>query len=290
MRRIRLLRPLVSIDLETTGVELDEARIVEIALVKVTQVRNGPGESIYPIDGKIDGQPLEHTKSFRSLVNPGIPIPAGATAVHGIKDEDVAGAPTFARLAPEIADMLVGLPTHERPDVTGFNVRRFDWPLLAREFARARYPLSLAGFKVVDAFEIFRAREPRGLEDAYKLYCGRPFKRTTHSALDDARAALDVLRGQIAHYEDLPDEPSALAEMFAGDFIDLEGKFRYNEDGEPIVGFGKHKGKPLHTIPGDYLYWIAFKADGFSPDAREIAKQAHIGKYPQRRSTVAKEG
>jgi len=176
-RALRLDRPLAVIDLETTGLDVQRDRIVEIAIVK-----------LHP-DGR--------RERLVRRVNPGVPIPYPATRVHGIRDEDVAAAPPFAELAAEIERLLEGA------DLAGFNAIRYDLPLLACEFARAGRPAVLEGRAVLDAAFIFHRKEPRHLAAALRFYCGRDLEGA-HSAGADAEACLDILEAQVAHYADLP--------------------------------------------------------------------------------------
>lgn len=262
MIHLQLDRPLVALDLETTSADLETARIVEIAMVKV----------------KPDGEPSD---TLRYLVNPGCPIPAEATAIHGIRDVDVEGAPMFRELAQLLVEFL------RDSDITGFNVRRFDWPLLLREFERVGYK-STSQRAIVDSMEIFHKREPRDLEAAHRYYVGTELDRDTHSALDDACAALMVLEGQLGKYGDLPRSPAAIAEAFAGDYVDFEGKFRFGDDGRAYLQIGKHKGLPLEQvacIDSGYLEWIAGNG-GFGSDTRRIAREALSGQFPMRAAKV----
>ena len=96
--------PIVFFDLETTGVNILRDKIVEISYIKVLP----SGE--------------EEEKTLR--VNPGMPIPAEATAVHHITDDDVKDCPRFKDVAKELARVFQGC------DIAGFNSNRFDVPLL----------------------------------------------------------------------------------------------------------------------------------------------------------------
>lgn len=172
-----LARPLAVFDLETTGLDVERDRIVEIAIVKM-----------FP-DGR--------RERYLQRVNPGVPIPPEAARVHGIRDEDVASAPGFSEIAAEVEHLLEGA------DLAGFNAARFDLPLLAAEFARAGRTLPLDGRAVLDAALIFHRKEPRHLAAALRFYCGRDLAGA-HSADADAEACLDILEAQLARYTDLP--------------------------------------------------------------------------------------
>ena len=183
MRHLKLDRPLVVLDLETTGTDVERDRIVQIGLIRV--------------------EPDGSRRTYESLVNPERPIPPAATAVHGITDADVRDRPTFAALGPELRPWLADA------DVAGFNAIRFDLPLLENELRRAGSDLDLSQARRFDALHIFHKMEPRDLVAAYQFYCGKELA-DAHSALADAGATLEVLDAQIAHYEEIPAEPDAL--------------------------------------------------------------------------------
>ena len=142
---LQLTKPLAFIDLETTGVNLGTDRIIEIAIVKVLA----------------DG--TRTTK--RKLINPGIPIPQSSSDIHGITDEMVKDAPTFAQVAQELKQMLDGC------DLAGYNSNRFDIPLLVEEFLRAQVDFDMKGRRLLDVQQIFYKMEPRTLSAAYQFYC-----------------------------------------------------------------------------------------------------------------------
>ena len=150
--QLKLDRPLVFFDLETTGTNPLQDRIVEISLIKVMP----------------DGTELE--KSRR--INPGIPIPESSTAVHHITDEDVANEPTFKQIAQSLFELLEGC------DIAGYNSNKFDVPLLMEEFSRVGLNFTTKGRRFVDVQNIFYAMEPRTLTGAYRFYCGENVRGT----------------------------------------------------------------------------------------------------------------
>jgi DNA polymerase-3 subunit epsilon len=188
MRHLALERPLVFIDLETTGVSPVTDRIVELAMIKV-----------HP-DGR--------RETITRRVNPGVPIPPESSRLHGITDADVAAAPVFARVADEVLAFIGDA------DLAGFNIHRFDLPVLQRELADAGRPLAMEGRAVVDAQVIYHRRVPRDLAAAYRLYCGKELVGA-HGAAADIEACVEVLDAQLAAYPDLPRTPPGLAERFA---------------------------------------------------------------------------
>lgn len=250
---MKLERPLVVFDLETTGVNTATDRIVDISLV--TRLPDG---------GLVN---------WSTLVNPCCPIPVGASEVHGITDEMVKDAPTFAELAGELLQRFKGA------DLAGFNVVRFDLPLLQAEFARVGLELPMDGVHVVDAMTIFHAREKRDLSSAVRLYLGRDHDGA-HRAEADAVATLAIIEAQVVRYK-LPEDVAALS--VAGrnvDSIDVDGKFVWSGV-EATLSFGKHKGKSLRSVaradPG-FLRWILGAA--FAEDTKAVAKAALAGKFP----------
>lgn len=235
----RLQRPMVFFDLETTGTDLSKDRIVEIALVRVD----------------VDGT----QERFQSRVNPEMPIPPGATAVHGIRDEDVRFEPRFRHIAVEVAWRFRGA------DVSGYNIRRFDVPMLEMEFARAGVSSPFAGARIVDSYELFMKLVSHSLDGAVKFFCGRPHENA-HAAMSDVMATMEVLAGQLEKFPELPGDVDALAAFAApkdaDKFVDPLGKLIRNGDGEPAINFGRYKGKSLREMAradADYLRWMLSK-------------------------------
>ena len=262
VRGLRLRRPLAALDLETTGTTPSSDRIVEISILRLA----------------LDGT----EKLLRRRVNPQVPIPAGATAVHGITDSDVASEPTFAELTEEIEDFLEGC------DLAGFNMTRFDLPMLEAEFQRAGVDFSRQGRSVVDAMAIFHKMEPRDLAAAARFYLGRPMPEV-HTSETDVRATLDVLSAQVQRYADLPDDIEALHEFcnpVDPDWIDPEGKFVW-AGGVATIAFGGHKGRALEDLAAEpepnYLHWMLSK--DFSPEVMQIVRNALDGRFPTRPAT-----
>lgn len=232
-RTLKLERPLVFFDLETTGIEVTDDRVIQIAMLKV--------------------HPNGLEESFKSLVNPGIPIPESSSEVHGIRDEDVASSPLFGELVPTILNFFAGC------DVAGFNSTQFDVPLLAEEFHRCGVPFDVADYRFIDVLAIHRIVEPMTLSGIYERYFDEPLE-DAHDAMADVRATHRVLEAQLSKYAAIPEEIGALSE-FCSEYSgpDLTGRFRLNSNGEDVFAFGKHKGRTLREIyavePG-YFQWI----------------------------------
>ncbi|MDG4945956.1 3'-5' exonuclease [Weeksellaceae bacterium KMM 9713] len=233
MRKLNLTKPICFFDLETTGINVSKDRIVEIAILKV-----------YPSGEK---------ESRTWLVNPEMPIPPETTAIHGITDEDVEDKPTFKELAPQVVQMIEG------SDVAGFNSNRFDIPLLAEELLRVGQDLDLKKCRPIDVQVIFHKMEPRNLSAAYKFYCDKDLVNA-HSAEADTLATYEILKAQIAKYEELENSIDFLSE-YSQHFenADFAGFIGYDDEGHEIFKFGKYKGKKVEDIlekDKGYFGWL----------------------------------
>ncbi|MBQ4526113.1 MAG: ribonuclease H-like domain-containing protein [Bacteroidaceae bacterium] len=232
--KLNLKNPLVFFDLETTGVNINNDRIVEICYLKV-----------YP-----NGN--EESKTMR--INPEMHIPEQSSAVHGIYDEDVADCPTFKEVAKLIARDIEGC------DLAGFNSNRFDVPLLAEEFLRAGVDIDMSRRKFIDVQVIYHKLEQRTLSAAYKFYCDKNLE-DAHTAEADTRATYEVLKAQLDRYpEALQNDMAFLSEYssFTRN-VDFAGRMVYNEQNIPTFNFGKYKGKTVEEVlrrdPG-YYNWM----------------------------------
>lgn len=264
--RFKLTRPLAVLDTETTGVNVEQDRIVELAIVRLSP------SSLFPAD----------ISCQRWLINPGAPIPPSATEIHGITDQDVLNCPQFPSLAPLVASTLSGC------DLMGYNVRRFDIRILQAEFARARTPWPCADARIIDPFSVFVQREPRDLAGALSFYCQRtPHQDEAHHALDDVAMTIEVLAGQLERYDDLPasiDEMHTYCEARDASWIDQTGKVLWR-DGRAVLAVGKHAGVPLQLLAVNerqYLQWMLAK--DFPEDTKAIISKALGGIFPQRQS------
>lgn len=256
MPKLELKRPLAFFDIEATGISPRGDRIVELAIIKLMP----------------DGGRVSHT--WR--VNPEMPIPEEATRIHGITDDDVADEPTFAQIAREVFEIL------EDCDVGGYNVARFDVPMLTEEFQRADIKFGIEDRKIIDAQRIYHQREPRNLEAAVQFFCGRPHTGA-HGAEADTQATIDVLEAQLERYSDLPRTVAELDEYCnPGDpaWVDRIGRLKW-ANGEVVLNFGRKKGTPLREIveedPG-FIKWI-LRSD-FPADVKKIVQNALEGNWP----------
>lgn len=231
--QLQLKKPIIFFDLETTGTSITHDRIVEISMIKI--MPNGE----------------ERERTLR--INPEMPIPAEATAVHHITDADVADKPAFKAIAKQLADSFVGC------DIAGFNSNRFDIPMLSEEFARAGVNFDFSKARFVDVQTIFHKKEQRTLVAAYRFYCDKNLE-DAHSASADTRATYEVLKAQLDRYDDLPNDIEALAAYSSQNRnVDLMGRVVLNDQGVETINFGKYKGKPVAQVlnedPG-YFSWI----------------------------------
>ena len=243
---LKLTKPIVFIDLETTGINIVADRIIEICMLK-----------ILPDNSKI-------IKTYR--INPTIPIPYFSTLIHGIKDEDVKESPTFALMAKTIANFINDC------DLAGYNAIKFDIPMLVEEFCRVRINFDLKNIKIVDVQNIFHKMEQRNLIAAYKFYCGKELVGA-HGAEADTIATYEVLKAQLDKYKDseitdkkgkvfkpVVNEIKNLSEFsYHNNNADLAGHIIFNDNNQEVFNFGKHKGKSVEEVfrkESSYYDWM----------------------------------
>ncbi|HOE36238.1 MAG: 3'-5' exonuclease [Kiritimatiellia bacterium] len=254
--RLRLDRPLVFFDIEATGLNKRTDRIVAIALVRY--------------------EPSGTAQKISYLLNPGVPIPEDATAIHGITDADVEGAPTFADMAEILLDHFAGA------DLAGYNILGYDIQILTEEFARAGHPFPLEGRRILDAQRIFFRNEPRDLAAALRYYCADDHT-DSHDALGDVLATIRVLGGQFQKYAELPADLDGLHEYCDPrdpSWVDRTGRLKWSR-GEIVFNFGKVQGQPLREVVAkdpNFLTWL-LRSD-FPEDTKQIVRNAQAGHYP----------
>jgi DNA polymerase-3 subunit epsilon len=244
--KLNLKRPLAFFDLEATGTNVGTDRIVEISIIK-----------LHP-----DG--TEEVKTWR--VHPGIPIPLESSLIHGIYDEHIETEPKFKELAQDVADFL------QDSDLAGYNSNKFDIPMLAEEFLRAGVAFDLDNRHFVDVQNIFHQMEQRTLKAAYQFYCNKAIINA-HSAEADTRATMEVLLAQVERYAETEweDKKGNKSVPIVNDVealhqftnlnrpVDFAGRMAYNEQGEEVFNFGKHKGKrveDIFTAEPSYYSWM----------------------------------
>lgn len=253
--KLNLKIPLCFFDLETTGTNINHDRIIEIAVTKLMP----SGEVIRKCN----------------IVNPGIPIPPESIMFHGITDEDVKGKPTFKEVARDYAKMLEGC------DLSGFNVMKFDVPVLVEEFLRADVEFDYSRKKIIDSQKIFHMMEKRTLKAAYQFYCNKSLENS-HSAEADTDASMEVLIAQIERYEnqevtdsngnkigDIKNDMEVLSKWTSSGMIDLAGRMIQNAKGDAVFNFGKHKGKEVLAVLKDEPAFYDWMMNGdFSLDTK----------------------
>lgn len=232
--KLNLEKPIIFFDLETTGTNIIQDRIVEISYLKI--------------------MPNGAERTYTQRINPGIPIPEASTLIHGITDDDVKECPAFKEVGKEIARDFEG------SDIAGFNSNRFDIPMLAEEFLRAGINIDLSRHRLIDVQVIFHKMEERTLSAAYKFYCGKQLDNA-HSAEADARATYEVLMAQLDRYPDVLKNNMKFLSEFSSFTrnVDFAGRIIRNDKGEEVFNFGKYKDMPLIEVferdPG-YYSWI----------------------------------
>jgi DNA polymerase-3 subunit epsilon len=265
---LHLKNPLVFFDLETTGTNISRDKIVEIAAVKVLP----------------DGERITRVQ----LVNPLIPIPPEVTAIHGISDEDVRDAPPFKNIAKDLARFFEGC------DLAGFNIIKFDVPLLVEEFLRAGVEFEVSNKKLLDAQKIFHLMEKRNLASAYMFYCKKDLK-DAHSALADTEATVEIFEQQIKNYEGkevmdlkgnrigvIENEMEVIHQLTNQNMVDLAGRIIYNEKNEEIFNFGKHKGKRvIDVFKSEPTYYDWMLNGDFPLDTKRKLTQIKLRSFNQ---------
>jgi DNA polymerase-3 subunit epsilon len=230
---LKLTKPIVFFDLETTGINIGNDRIVEISMLK-----------IFPNGNK---------ESNTWLVNPEIEIPAETSAIHGITNERVVTEPTFKELAQTVYDLI------DDADLAGFNSNRFDIPLLAEEFLRVGLDFDMHDRKAIDVQVIFHKKEQRTLSAGYKFYCDKELE-DAHSAEADTNATYEILKAQLDKYDDIENSVEALSDYSThSKRADFAGFILFNDVDQEIFSFGKYKGRTVEDVlkenPG-YNAWI----------------------------------
>jgi DNA polymerase III subunit epsilon len=244
--KLNLKRSLAFFDLEATGTNVGIDRIVEISIIKLNP----------------DG--TEDVKTWR--VNPGMPIPLESSLIHGIYDEHIKDEPVFKALGTEIASFI------DDSDLAGYNSNKFDIPMLMEEFLRAGVLFDIDNRHFVDVQNIFHQMEQRTLKAAYLFYCNKEIINA-HSAEADTRATMEVLLAQIEKYKDADfvDKKGISSKPIVNDIeslhkftnlnkpVDFAGRMVYNEQGEELFNFGKHKGKRVEdvfNVEPSYYSWM----------------------------------
>ncbi len=253
---LNLKKPLAFFDLEATGISITNDRIVEICILKVSSNQS------------------KEVKTW--LVNPEMPIPEKSSKIHGIRDEDVKDAPTFKMIAKDVERFLDGA------DLAGFNIMKFDIPMLVEAFLRVDIDFSMKSRKVIDSQKIFHLMEPRTLSAAYKFYCNEELENA-HSAEADTLATYDVLVQQVERYKEVAvktkdgkleypvkNDMEELNKLVASNTIDYAGRMIYDENKVPVFNFGKYRHKPiLEVLKKDPSYYDWIQKGDFPLDTKK---------------------
>ncbi|HEY5367774.1 MAG TPA: 3'-5' exonuclease [Hanamia sp.] len=218
---LQLARPIVFIDLETTGINIATDRVIEIAIIKIMPDRT---------------KLVKH-----KLINPKMPIPKASTDIHGITDDKVKDAPTFKEVANELKQFI------DNADLSGYNSNRFDIPLLMEEFLRSGIEMDMSDRRMLDVQTVFHMMEKRTLEAAYKFYCAKDLV-DAHSAEADASATWEILEAQLEKYANLGNTVDTVLQ-FTGEekYVDFARRFVFEKDVE-VFNFGKHKGRSVVEV------------------------------------------
>lgn len=227
-------KSVVVIDVETTGTDVCNDRIVQIAARKL-----------------IHGLQLINYEPIKvHLINPGVPIPSQATEIHKITDDMVKDAPSFAQIAKSLHAYL------DNCDLAGFNILSFDVPMISEEFARCGIVWPADDTNYFDSYRIFADKERRDLSAASQFYLNTPHENA-HEAAADVNKTVEVLKAQLVKYNDLSEmSPGQLSKYCVGErSVDLAGKIVLNDEGIPVYSFGKHKGTPVIAEPG-FANWM----------------------------------
>ena len=244
--QLNLTRPLLFFDIESTGLNIPTDGIVELSFVK-----------IFP-----EGEERIKTwkiKPWDYVAHRQIPMNPEASKVNGVTDDMLVDCPIFFELADEIAQWITN------SDLAGFNSAKFDLPMLAEEFERCARAGKDLGINLheplmVDVQNIFHAMEPRNLRAAYRFYCGGEDFENAHTAEADTLATYEVLKAQLDRYPDLLKNDVKQLSTFVGKkYVDFSGHLIYNDNGEPTINFGKHKGRTAREVYNSepsYFAWI----------------------------------
>lgn len=251
---------LVFFDLEATGLNIVQDRIVQVAMIKIFA----------------DGRPAEE---LEMKINPTVPVSEEAAAIHGMTNEDLKDEPIFKDVAQRLYDFI------GEADLGGYNSNRYDVPLLQEEFYRAGIFLDTSKRRLIDAQHIFYRMEPRTLSAALKFYAGKEMENA-HDALADVRATVDVFNGQLEMYAgaEYKDDDGNVSHPFASidsvaafcqddRFLDATRRLKKGPDGTPQFNFGKYSGQAVADVFGkdpSYLKWILSK--DFSTEVKALVK------------------
>lgn len=252
--KLEIHRPLIFFDLETTGLNIDEDRIVQLAAIKFF-----PGHE----------RARDNIDKRNYLINPCIPIPEKASDVHGITTADVEGLAPFDALARELFDFF------RECDWAGYNIINFDVPLLLNEFDRCGIFFASMP-RIIDSFCIFKDQVSHTLSGAVQFYLNKPHD-DAHDALADVNATIGVFNAQLNFVDDMPKTLDGIYDKYRDPHqLDIAGKLILDDSESVIINFGKHKGKRIIDVPESYLKWCMSNSV-FGPDGWDIIRDVYSG-------------
>jgi len=263
---LKLKNPLAFFDLETTGINIANDRIVEISILKVLP----------------DGSEEIRTQK----INPGKPIPLESSLIHGIYDKDVKDAPRFKDVGKSYVKFLEGC------DLGGFNILKFDVPMLVEEFLRADINFDISKRKLIDAQKIFHLMEKRNLSAAYKFYCNKTLENA-HSAEVDTLATFEIFKKQIERYDGqevedmkgnklgtIQNDMEAIHKITLQNLVDLAGRMIFDDNGVEVFNFGKHKGKSVaKVLDREPMYYDWIQKNDFSLDTKRKLTEIKLRQF-----------
>ena len=244
---LNLERPILFFDIESTGLNIASDAIIELSFVKIF-----PGSEERIKTWRV--KPWDYQQQCQKKIT------SSAKAVHGISDEDLEDCPRFSDIADEVVDWMLG------SDLSGFNSTKFDLPMLAEEIERVRkymhkdLKINLHEMRMVDVQNIYHVMEPRNLKAAYRFYCGKELENA-HAAEADTLATYEVLKSQLDRYPDTLKNNVEFLSNFSErqKSLDYAGRIALNDKKEPVISFGKHKGKTTREVyfsEPSYFSWI----------------------------------
>ena len=256
---LKINKPLVFFDIESTGLDIINDKIIEITILKIS----------------ITGE----KKIYTFKINPGISIPLENSKIHGIYDKDVKNSPSFRKVGNKIKQLI------NNCDLVGFNILKFDLPILIEEFRNNKIDFSIKNINIIDVQKLYHLMEKRNLSSAYKFYCNKTLKNS-HSSFSDTNATYEIFINQLEKYNKkevfdlkgnkmgkISNNLNEINNTLNNNMIDLEGRF-IMENNVPIFNFGKYKGKKINEIlkkHPEYYNWII--KGKFSNDTKEKIKK-----------------
>lgn len=219
-------------DIETTGLNVLQDRIIEIYALKI----NGN----------------ERTE-MHHFINPGIHIPQEASDIHGYTDDFVRDKPLLIDVIHEISNFF------ENESLCGYNIKKYDNLIMDVEFSRYDYDFNLDARKVIDVYELWAIMEPRSLAGALKRFCNEE-SNNLHGAMEDVVVTNRVYNRMLEYFSlgDKPIDEIAALSTTNGNLL-CNGKLKVSDDMHLIFNFGKYFDMSIQEVDQfdhDYLRWM----------------------------------